>query len=153
MSDDLAAPSTDAARSAVRERRTILLLVCLVGTVIVIAAGTLLFGASSRSTPSGSIEGAIETATEYFQLQGVNVDLLSINAERSLVDQYWVRFEADPVTSQSPPREYGYEQFANHHWSVIVVGSSHVGCANATGSPPVPSEVIVGFGDRCGATP
>lgn len=150
---------TDATASAPADSRgrgpnPIVLLLAIVGMVIVLAAGTILFGRSSHANPSGSVQGAIEAATEYYTLAGVNVDTLQITAVKSLANPHWARFEAVQIVSQvgaTRPYQYGYELFAAHHWTVVAAGTSNVGCAVA-GTPRtswVPAQIINGFGEFC----
>ena len=130
-------------------RGPIILLVCLVGMVILLLLGTLLFGASSHASPSGSVDGAVQAATENYRIAGVNVDELSFNAEKSLVDPHWAIFTAVPVVARGPQASYGYELFTQHRWVVVEDGQANVGCAAAGAAPRVPLSIIESFGRSC----
>jgi hypothetical protein len=126
-------------------RLGIIQLLALVAGVVVIAAGTLLFGHSSSTVPSGSVAGAIETATEYYRLHGYPTDAISFSAQISPADKYWARFSATPVVAGAGTATYGYENFAVPHWVVVSQGDHQQVCA--TGG--VPAAVMASFGDVC----
>jgi len=117
--------------------------------VIVLLAGTLLFGASSHASPSGSLDGAVEAAREDYRLAGVNVDALYFSAEKSLVDPHWAKFTAAPAVGNEPAPSYGYELFASHRWTVVDAGTQYVGCARPGRPGAVPRDIISSFGMAC----
>jgi hypothetical protein len=137
------------ARSAARQRRTILLLLVVPAVVITLVATRIFFGSTSHARPSGSLNGAVQAATEYYRLRGAPVDALSIDAAISRTDSHYARFSATPVVGRGATT-WGWERFTGHEWVVVAAGSVTAGCpAHATLAGAVPAPVLAGFGVAC----
>jgi hypothetical protein len=137
------------AAAAARQRRTILLLLLVPLVVISLVASRLFLGSTSHARPSGSLNGAIQAATEYYRVHGANVDALSIDAAISRADNHWARFTASAVTGTAAAT-WGWEHFTRRGWAVVAEGAGTAGCPGtvAPGSE-VPAPVLAGFGVTC----
>jgi hypothetical protein len=140
-----------ATSSPARQRRTILLLLIIPLVVISLVASRIFLGSTSHAHPSGSMNGAVQAATEFYRLKGENVDALSIDAAISQVNNHWARFSATRVVG-APTTRWGWEHFKSRGWAIVAEGDASAGCPSGSSEGAVPPPVMAGFGVICPPT-
>ena len=133
-------------------RTSIITLLLVVATIIGTLYSVLLFGVTSRAQPTGSITGVRTLIAEDLRLEGVAVSDVTIDASISSVNDHWARFVLTPKSSapRNIEKTYGYMEFREHRWQLIVIGAASVGCGRGVAvAPKVPEAVIRGFGVLC----
>jgi hypothetical protein len=141
-------------RVAIRQRRTILVVLLVPALVISTLVSVILLGSTSNEIPTGKT-GAVVTAVNVdLDHQGIPIGHVIVAATISAVDPYWATFL---VEGRKPiyaiPSVYGFAHFqiegVDRAWVVVASGTADVGCSSQGQQSAVPHAVLVGFGHHC----
>ncbi len=120
-------------------------------TIIATLYSVILFGATSREQPIGSLTGVRLAVDVNLESQGIPLDELSYQAVLSSVDKHWAMFVLTPTAKAhgTLTAAYGFAHFTQHAWQIVDSGSSNVGCPTSNHRATVPDAIRSGFGERC----
>ena len=150
----------DQAPSFLRQRATVLKILCVPAVVIVLATSTLFFGSTSHRLRTGSVAGMLGAASEAVRLQGAPLSSVKIAGSLSTVDDYWAEFFVESLPLGPRPffaGELGFAQYQEHtvdgipsyQWIVVALGPKEsVACSNLH-AVAIPPRVLRGFHVSC----